>query len=542
MARYIAEDKKLLKILQSSTEEEEINRRLKAAGLYDHEDTYEARRQLDEVLQKSKEESVNRTRVDLASRKSSTSFEDAFNIVDDDEDIVPELSPPVSTSTKKNGRKPPQWKPLSDDDHDDEDLQANLECKAADPLEGTSNLVPKNHLNLQKGKPVDAKKLVLTAKESYGSKMVAASLKKGEENKSLSSDRLLRPKRGDLIITPDELSDAENVPEIEPLNMDISGSASKDEEATSKSFNSEDDDFTACPASKNNQNRGKPDSPGSGWKSKIGTMRALCNKYSEMLKKIEQITPSPLPEELDFENKGPYQQLIENEEKSKIDKSSCSRPIKWGKPIILTMSNNKRRRQMFKKSQTNDTSLPVDTKIDQREEIICDSPPASSSTFRLDIPPTSPVFESSASRKRLGGSKEITEMGIEIGRKSPVDATQDSSFQECPICGKSFPLSVIETHADGCINNLEEEARPRSERIAARSVKSRNGWHDSSQWGKGLEPTVGRSTPIKPEMDAIERIFDSDSDSGSDFETTNGSGAKRNQRKTEGSKVKKRRF
>lgn len=483
MARYIAEDKKIMKTLQSSKEEEEINRRLKAAGLYDHEDTYEARRQLDEVLQKSKEESVKRTKVDLASWQTSTSFENAFNIVDDDEDIVPELSPPVCASSKKNGRKPPQWKALSDDEHDDENLQANIECEAADPLEGTSNLVPRKHLNLQKGKPVDAKKLVLTAKESYGSKMVAASLKKGEENKTLNSNRPLRSKRGDLIITPDELSDVEDVPENELRNVDMNGSSTKDEETIRKAFDSEDDDFTSLPVPKSNQNRGKSDPPGSGLKTKIGTMRALCNKYSEMLKKIEQITPSPLPEELDFENKGPYQQLIENEEKSKIDQRSCSRPMKWRKPIILTVSNNRRRRQMFKKSPTNNTSLPVDAKIDHRDDIICDSPPASSSMVNLDAPPTSPVFESSASRKRLGGSKEITDIGIESDRKSPVDATQDSSFQECPICGKSFPLSVIETHADGCINNLEEEARPRSERIATRSVKSRNGWHDSSQWG-----------------------------------------------------------
>ncbi|KAI9562192.1 hypothetical protein GHT06_013157 [Daphnia sinensis] len=541
MARYIAEDKKFMKTLQSSTEEEEINRRLKAAGLYDHEDTYEARRQLDEVLQKSKEESVNRTKVDLASWQASTSFENAFNIVDDDEDIVTEPSPPVSTFAKNNGRKPPQWKPLSDDEHEDEDLSANIERKAADPLEGTSNSVTRNHINLQKGKPVEAKKLVLAAKESYGSKMVSAALKKDEENKTQNPTRLLRPKRGDLIITPDELSDVEDVQQIEPLNVDISGRSPKDEETTRKGFNSEDDDFATWPVPKSNQNRGKSDSHGSGLKMKIGTMRALCNKYSEMLNKIEKMTASPLPEKFDFDNRGPYQQLIENEEKSKIDRSSCPRPMKWGKPIILTVSNNKRRRQMFKKSPTHDTSLPVDTKIDHRDEIICDSPPASTSTANLYVPPTSPVFESSASRKRLGGSKEITEIGIEIARKSPVDAIQDSSFQECPICGKSFPLSVIETHADGCINNLEEDhTRPRSERIAARSVKSRNGWHDNSQWGRGLEPTVGRSTSFKLETDDVERMFDSDSDS--DFEITNGSGAKRNQRKTEGSKVKKRRF
>jgi len=439
--------------LQETMEQEGMNRRLKGilvqkkkstslyspilflcvfpeAGIYDHNDTYEVRKQLDEMLQQSKED-AKKTEKSVPSEQTVASFDDEFNIVEDDDDLKEINYTDTTTSTNKPRKKSPLWKCYLSVD-EDENFQTT--GKPGSSFKVETKPFQKNASKLQKAKPlnIDSKKFV-QATVSYGSKMVAASIKTSDDSTESPNSRSSR--RGDLIISPDEIDDGEEFTfKIEPLKGSSRNgnlSSRKGETTMGNKSDTEEDDFIddPPPRQKENVNRTKTEQSNPSQKLKLATMKTLCKKYSEMLNRIENVPAFPIPEDLDYDSKGPCQLLIENEEKLKVTQSLGYKPIKWRKPIILSANSNRRRRQIFNQPSTSRTTPPIDAQEDSVDavEIVCDSPPAASMR-KLDISPASPVFESNASRKRSGGSNGIIEAEMEVDRKSPIDIKEVLQF------------------------------------------------------------------------------------------------------------------
>jgi hypothetical protein len=435
--------------LQETMEQEGMNRRLKGilaflkslslstlivflcvfpeAGIYDHNDTYETRKELDQMLQQSKED-AKKTEKSVPSEQTVTSFDDDFNIVDDDDDLKEISHTDTTTSTNRFRKKSPKWLTESEE----ENLQTIGKPCSSSRVE--TKPFQKNASKLQKAKTssIDSKKLVQTSPVSYGSKMVAASIQKRDgSTESPNSSRPLSSRRGDLIISSDEIDDVYEFPlKIEPLKRSSRNGNSRKGETTmeKKSDDTEDDDFIDDPPPRQKEyvNRTKTEQANPSQKAKLATMKTLCKKYSEMLNRIENVEAHPMPEDLNYDSKGPSQLLIENEEKLKVIHSLGYKPIKWRKPIILSANSNRRRRQIFNQPSTSRTTPPVDAQEESVDavEIVCDSPPAASMR-KLDISPASPIFES---RKRSGGSNGIIEAEMEVYRKSPIENKEVLQF------------------------------------------------------------------------------------------------------------------
>lgn len=437
--------------LQETMEQEGMNRRLKGilaflkslslstlivflcvfpeAGIYDHNDTYETRKELDQILQQSKED-AKKTEKSVPSEQTVTSFDDDFNIVNDDDELKEISHTDTTTSTNRFRKKSPSW--LFDSENEEENLQTLRKPCSSSRVE--TKPFQKNASKLQKAKTssIDSKKLVQTSPVSYGSKMVAASIQKGDgSTESPNSSRPLSSRRGDLIISSDEIDDVYEFPlKIEPLKRSSRNGNSRKGETTmeKKSDYTEDDDFIDDPPPRQKEyvNRTKTEQSNPSQKAKLATMKTLCKKYSEMLNRIENVEAHPMPEDLNYDSKGPSQLLIENEEKLKVIHSLGYKPIKWRKPIILSANSNRRRRQIFNQPSTSRTTPPVDAQEESVDavEIVCDSPPAASMR-KLDISPASPIFES---RKRSGGSNRIIEAEMEVDRKSPIENKEVLQF------------------------------------------------------------------------------------------------------------------
>lgn len=375
--------------------------------MYDSYSTYQEQKQLDAVIQQSKEDAKripkpdqeidlpSEERVDLPVDKRVTGFEDDFHIVNDDDDLT-EITQKDTSTTQKSGKKKPVWNQISDD----EDDFFQTKGKADGALKVAAKPFLKNASKLQKANlsSTDSQKVVPV--ESYGNKMVLASRKKGEDNtESPNSSRLLKSRRGDLIISPDEINDI----------------------LSEKKSDTEDDDFVSGhppPRQIKTINRNKTEQSIPGPKQKVAAMKVLCKKYSEMLIQIENVPAFPFPEDPNFDSSEPRQQLIENEERLKASRSSNFEPIKWSKPIILSATNSRRRRPIFNQPSTSRRTPPKDAQEDSVDavEIVCDSPPAAS-VRKLDISPSSPILKT---RKRSGGSNGISDTEMEVDRKSPI--------------------------------------------------------------------------------------------------------------------------
>ena len=399
------------------------------AGLYDHNSSYYEQQQLDAVIQQSKEDAKrisksdqekdlsSEERVDLPAKRipkldqekdlsseervdlpveKVTGFEDDFHIVNDDD--LTEITPKdTSSSTQKSGKKKPVWNEISDDE--DDFFQTKGKADGALKI-AAKPLLKNNASKLQKANlsSTDSQKVVPV--ESYGNKMVAASRKKSEDNtESPNSGRLFKSRRGDLIISPDEINDI----------------------LSDKKSDTEDDDFVSGhPPPRQNKtiNRNKTEQSNPGPKQKVAAMKVLCKKYSEMLIQIKNVPAFPFPEDPNFDSSVPRQQLIENEERLKASRSSNFDPIKWSKPIILSATNSRRRRPIFNQPSTSRRTPPEDAQVDSVDavEIVCDSPPAAS-VRKLDISPSSPILKT---RKRSDGSNGIPDTEMEVDRKSPI--------------------------------------------------------------------------------------------------------------------------
>lgn len=340
-----------------------------------------------------------------------TSFEDEFNIVDDEDDI------PMNNSSVKQHRETPQWKSLFVDSDEEFDSLLATPTKNLNSVKSPFNPLQQQHsLNLQGVKPKNVLGKAKT-EESYGSKMLAASMKKNEDNTNAhaSSSCQLVAKKINHLKVPEKRNEKKN--NFSEATTAHHSDTRKDGSISSINSNcdTDDDDFLPMPK----ERVGKSDQPSSSFtqvpKIKTAAMKVKMKKYSEMLKLVDQKIPNSLPDTYDFQSKGSYEKLIEDEERLKrICQESCYKPVKWRRPIILDASNNRKRRPNFN-PPFKKNSPPMEV-TQAANEIICDSPPASS-LRKLNLSPQSPVLEIVASRNR--SRVDITEI-IDAEMESPL--------------------------------------------------------------------------------------------------------------------------
>lgn len=168
--------------------------------------------------------------------------------------------------------------------------------------------------------------------------------------------------------------------------------------------NNEDDDFFTLSSDQDKLGNTRQDLSSSNAirvpRVKAAAMKLKFKKYSQVLAQVETIQPNPLPDDYNFESKGSYEKLIENEERLKrVSQKSWSESGKWSRPILLNASNSRRRRLYFNPPSKRTSPIREVTQPTDVFEIIDNSSPVSSSR-KLSVSPQSPVLESSLSRNK----------------------------------------------------------------------------------------------------------------------------------------------
>ena len=230
--------------------------------------------------------------------------------------------------------------------------------------------------------------------------MLAASFKKSEDNEdpifedsTLTQEELLEPSN--------KKSKLSNLGEA-ALNSDNNGQHSRAQSKESALYDLiEDDDEDFIPSSLKETVKMYSTSSLHPVISRVELSASKMNskKYSEILQKLERMSPPhPLPTTYDFKSKGSHKKLLEEErEQEEISEGSSCGPMKWPEPVLLSISNVRKRRPIS--NPTSRGSSPKREFVQVTDPLICDSPPALPQR-KLDSSPQSPVLEPESFRRR----------------------------------------------------------------------------------------------------------------------------------------------
>jgi len=516
--------RRLNRILQIAREEEDINRQLKALGMYDDSSTFEERKQILEAIKESEQlaaghsplvtgrsqRRINGMQIRKENTTPSSVYKKSFRLLSSDSENSDSADFEVDKTTF-----PPLKVKAPSEKTDAIDLAADL-------------AIPRGRTHVKP--PVN----------SYAAKVYEAALKKNSTSKKAENSIVLleqnnppkslqtEPKEvHQLLLNSDSSDENLTCPEVLPLKPVI---------------------IDVLPTSTASNNPSKKPNMVQIKKSKLTAMKSTVKKYSKFLTDVQKMKAEPLPETFDFNCTNSYELLLAREQSLRKAQLANGRSVDFGKLINLSSLNGKKLRPTSKLPGISNLSpMRINTETDPFEtNAMFDSPSVShkqqmnSIINSLESPMPMPRsvsleplvnsdedFEFDSNPKHIPksfGASEISRTKAE---------TVDCS--ECPICNKPFPTSTIESHAAGCYNYLgDEEPRENPSRSTRSSVRQNHG--ESSRADVYILPEGKTRTTPTDELDPYEIKY-SDSDTEIDDQAPN-----KRSRRRDMNKGKKRRF
>ena len=281
----------------------------------------------------------------------------------------------IEKKSSKTGTQHVVRKPKSDDEFEEEEIQAESHQKVYPPKAAQQEKEPRKKSNILRGN--------MNTTGSGGRNLMASQMKDKKDCKLEPADlvKLLTPKSSSKPNVPDKIV-IEETPD-RALNDSKAGSLLKTNAEIIEqlaAFSDEDDSSNQAVSDVEAGTSKKPTllGPMLVTKQDMTRMKQRHKSFSKILATAQRLTPAdfaPLPTQFDYDDRGTLERLLATELNRTItsDHSPFEQP-KWGKPHPLNTLNNGKRRQVAKAPPTSPRSQSPGL------DIIDDSPPVATTS------------------------------------------------------------------------------------------------------------------------------------------------------------------